>query len=332
MAGLDLDLTEQQVMLRDAVQRLTADIEQPGWNDLSQQLGLAGLTLPEDAGGFGGGVVDVALVMAELGPAFAGAAWLSHAAACQLLGETEPGHPLLSSLAEGSVRAALVSEATAAGLPEVLPDGRIEGTARLVAGGAEAGLFVIATAASVSLVAADDPSLTHDHATLHDGSEVSDLHFAGARSEPVSGSGSRATDMVFAGRCAEAVGLMQRMLADTADYLGQRRQFGAPIASFQALRHRLADMQLSLMQAQALTEAAVTALDREDPDQAMALATARLGVRDAARVVGEGSVQLHGAMGLTEELRLGARYKRLLVIAAGLGSEAGLTKLLAEAD
>jgi alkylation response protein AidB-like acyl-CoA dehydrogenase len=122
------------------------------------------------------------------------------------------------------------------------------------------------------------------------------------------------------------------MLADTADYLGQRRQFGAPIASFQALRHRLADMQLSMMQAQALTEAAVTAIDRDDPDQDMALATARLSVRDAARVVGEGSVQLHGAMGLTEELRLGARFKRLLVIAAGLGSEAGLIELLAETD
>lgn len=332
MAGLDLDLTEQQVMLRDAVQRLTADIEQPGWSDLSQQLGLAGLTLPESAGGFGGGIIDVALVMAELGPALAGADWLPHAAACMVLGEANSDVPPLASLAEGSVRATLVSEATASSVPEVLADGRIEGTARLVSGGAEAALFVIATADPAGLVTASDQGLTRDCTSLHDASEVGDLHFAGTKSKPLTVSGSRATDLVFAGRCAEAVGLMQRMLADTADYLGQRRQFGAPIASFQALRHRLADMQLSMMQAQALTEAAVTAIDRDDPDQDVALATARLSVRDAARVVGEGSVQLHGAMGLTEELRLGARFKRLLVIAAGLGSEAGLIELLAETD
>ena len=84
MASLDLELTEPQQMLVDAVQRLLADVEQPDWQALTAQLGLGALTLPEAAGGFGGGAAEVALVMAELGPALAGADWLSHAAACGL--------------------------------------------------------------------------------------------------------------------------------------------------------------------------------------------------------------------------------------------------------
>jgi alkylation response protein AidB-like acyl-CoA dehydrogenase len=90
-------------------------------------------------------------------------------------------------------------------------------------------------------------------------------------------------------------------------------------------------MQLSALQAQALTEQAVTTLASGDNDSAVSLAAACVAVRDAARVVGEGAVQLHGAMGLTEELRLGARFKRVLAIAAGLGSEAQVLERYAAA-
>lgn len=314
MAGLDLELSEQQALLLGAVQRLTTDVDQPGWIDLTEQLGLGGLTLGEDQGGFGGGMAEVALVMAELGPALAGADWLSHVAACQALGS----HPRAAQLAAGDLRAALVSEASAASLPVLHADSGIEGTARLVAGAAEAAVFVLALGGDLLLIERGATGLTVEAGQLHDGSAVADLHFAGVTAERQAGDPTVATALVMVGRCAEAVGLMQRMLADTADYLGQRRQFGAPIASFQALRHRLADMQLAALQAQALTEAAVVSADYGD------LLAACIAVRDAARVVGEGAVQLHGAMGLTEELRLGARFKRLLVIAAGLGSEAGL--------
>ena len=311
MVGLDLELNEQQTLLRDAVARLTTDVDSPTWADLTEQLGLGGLTLAEDQDGFGGGMIDVALVMALLGPALAGADWLGHAAACSVLsGE--------AGLASGQRRAALVCTATAATLPELHDGHRIDGTARLVAGAAQASLFVIALNDQLLMVPADAAGLSIEPGQLHDGSAVADLHFAGVAAAAIAGDAAAVNALVLAGRCAEAVGLMQRMLADTTDYLGQRRQFGAPIASFQALRHRLADMQLAALQAQALTEAAIMTQDRSD------LLAACIAVRDAARIVGEGAVQLHGAMGLTEELRLGARFKRLLVIAAGLGSEAGL--------
>ena len=311
MAGLDLALSEQQTLLRDAVARLTADVETPDWAMLTDQLGLGGLTLPEDQGGFGGGATEIALVMADLGPALAGADWLSHAAACAALGEG-------ADLATGQQRAALVSRSTAASLPDLRDGNRIEGTARLVAGAAAADLFVVALAAGLLVVPRAAAGLSIEPGQLHDGSAVADLHFAGVMGTPLKGDPAIADGLVRIGRCAEAVGLMQRMLADTAGYLGQRRQFGAPIASFQALRHRLADMQLIALQAQALTEVAVISAAASD------IAAACIAVRDAARQVGEGAVQLHGAMGLTEELRLGARFKRLLVIASGLGSEAGL--------
>lgn len=327
MASLDLELTEAQQMLLDAVQRLLADVETPRWDDLCGQLGLSGLTLPEAAGGFGGDVADVALVMAELGPALAGADWLSHAVACALM----PGdHPALEGLASGEMRAALVCAATAQGLPELVDGKRLEGSARLVAGGAGADLYVIAAAQGLAVVTSDTPGLSCEERPLHDGTHAADLHFAGVVPEILAAS-SDGVDLVRAGRCAEAVGLMQRILADTAHYLAQRRQFGAPIASFQALRHRLADMQLAALQAQALTEQAVTALASADGDAKVSLAAACVAVRDAARTVGEGAVQLHGAMGLTEELRLGARFKRVLAIAAGLGSEAEVLERFADA-
>ncbi|MDE2412373.1 MAG: acyl-CoA dehydrogenase [Sphingomonadales bacterium] len=329
MASLDLDLSDEQVQLRDAVHRLVAAIERPDWQDLTHKLGLGGLTLPEVAGGFGGGMIAVALVMAELGPALAGADWLSHAAACAALGAAEPDHPLAGALVEGRVRAALIGPASAASLPHVRDDDRIEGTAGLVAGGAEAALFVLAADGGLFVVDSDAAGLTREPRKMLDGSLAADLHFAGVVARPLKGRAGAPNAMVRAGRCAEAVGLMQRMVADTAAFLNQRRQFGAPIASFQVLRHRLADMQLAALQAQALTEAAVIAIECAEHGEALALDSARLAIHDAARVVGEGAVQLHGAMGLTEELSLGARFKRLLAISAGLGDEAGLIRQLA---
>lgn len=327
MSTLDLDLTEEQALLLGAVQRLTKDVEQPAWADLAGQLGLTGLTVSPVHGGFGGGVIDVALVMAELGPALAGADWLSHAAACRVLGN----HAAAADLSDGNRRAALVCAASAASLPRVTPGGRIDGTARLVAGGHDAALFVVAGGDAMWLVAADALGLSVEGQALHDGTQVADLHFAGVSGERLDGGGAAADALIRAGRCAEAVGLMQRMLSDTAEYINQRRQFGAPLASFQALRHRLADMQLSMLQAQALTETAVAALDRGEADRFAATAAACVAVREGARVVGEGAIQLHGAMGLTEELRLGARFKRLLKIAADLGSEAQVLAAFAEA-
>lgn len=327
MAILDLPLREEQQMLRDSVQRFLADNPRPGWHALADSLGLAGLALPEAVGGFGGGMIDVALVMAELGPALAGADWLSHVAATTLLVRSAPDHPALPDLATGSRRIAIVCAASAASMPVVEAE-LVRGGAALVAGAAEADLFLLADNDALLLVAAD--KVEQRHRIMHDGSASADLSFALQPADVTllaSGAEARArseyaTDLILAGRCAEAVGLMQRMMADSVDYLGQRQQFGTPIAGFQALRHRAADMQLAMMKAAALTEAAILAVDQDRTGRGQAVSAACIEVGDAVRIVGESAVQIHGAMGLTEELSLGGHFKRALAIAAAFGSRA----------
>lgn len=327
MPILDLPLREEQQMLRDSVQRFLADNPRPGWHALADSLGLAGLALPEAVGGFGGGMIDVALVMAELGPALAGADWLSHVAATTLLVRSAPDHPALPDLATGSRRIAIVCAASAASMP-VVEAGLVRGGAALVAGAAEADLFLLADNDALLLVAAD--KVEQRHRIMHDGSASADLSFSLPPADVTllaSGAEARArseyaTDLILAGRCAEAVGLMQRMMADSVDYLGQRQQFGTPIAGFQALRHRAADMQLAMMKAAALTEAAILAVDQDRTGRGQAVSAACIEVGDAVRIVGESAVQIHGAMGLTEELSLGGHFKRALAIAAAFGSSA----------
>lgn len=330
MAELDLPLSDEQQMLRGSVQRFLADNARPGWRELSESLGLAGLALPESAGGFGGGPIDIAVVMAELGPALAGADWLSHVAATALLARVVPDHPALADLAAGRRRIAIVCTGSTAAMPVV--DGElVRGTAALVAGAAEADLLLLAGDEALLLIPADGDKVEQRHRIMHDGSVSADLTFTlkpGDTTSLANGDAARrwadyANDLILAGRCAEAVGLMQRMIADSIDYLGQRKQFGTAIGRFQSLRHRAADMQLAAMKAAALTEEAILAVDRDRIDRAQAVSAACIEVGDAVRIVGESAVQIHGAMGLTEELSLGGHFKRALAIAAAFGPRAG---------
>lgn len=329
MAELDLPLGEAQRMLRDSVQRFLADVERPGWRELSDTLGLAGIALPENVGGFGGGMIDIAVVMAELGPALAGADWLSHVAATAILARVAPEHPALADLAAGSRRIAVICGASTAAMP-VVDDGLVRGSAMLVAGAAEADLLLVASDEALLLVAADGDKVEQRHRIMHDGSVSADLSFTlkpGDAALLASGDAARAwgdhaNDLILAGRCAEAVGLMQRMIADSIGYLGQRTQFGTPIGRFQSLRHRAADMQLAAMKAAALTETAILAVDQDRADRAQTVSAACVEVGDAVRIVGESALQIHGAMGLTEELSLGGHFKRALAIAAAFGARA----------
>lgn len=110
--------------------------------------------------------------------------------------------------------------------------------------------------------------------------------------------------------CAEIVGLCRTMLRDTAVFLRERRQFGVAIATFQSLRHRMADMAMALELAEAMTDRAIAAFEGDPAERAQAVSAARVLAEEAGRIVGEGAVQLHGAMGLTAELRVGGYFRR----------------------
>lgn len=327
MNSLDIAAGESMQLVLDSLRRLLADRPQPIWSDLVDLLGLGSLLAPESVGGLGGGISDTALLMTELGPALAGADWLSHAAATLLLASLAEEREEIGLLAKGELRAALVCPATAASMPQIDKDGALRGSASLVSGAAEANILVVAGRNATVLVQPALEGLEQRHRIMLDGTVVADLDFTGRQDrreiiayQPLSEEHASAiNEFVLAARCAEAVGLMDRMIGDTASFLVERRQFGQPIANFQALRHRLADMEIARMRAAALTEAAVAAVERGSTDRERVVSAACIEVVDAVRLVGEGAVQLHGAMGLTEELRLGSLFKRALVIAAALG-------------
>lgn len=310
--AFELPLTETATLLQQSVQRYLTDHPRPEWQGLAE-LGLAAVGIPEAAGGIGGGAIERAVIVAELGPALAGADWLAHHLGASLLARLAPDHGLLGALATGEARIALV-----------LGD---SGEVPLVAGAAEADWLLLASPAQTLLVAANTPGLSIRRRAMMDGSLTADLFIAAgleadtvlAEDVDAAVAHSWAADAQSAARCAEAAGLMARMLADTAAYLQQRKQFGVPIASFQVLRHRLADMQMAALKAEGLTERAVLLEGTDGWGHAVSAAVVE--TIDAVRLVGEGAVQLHGGMGVTEELALGGQFKRGLAIAAMLGSK-----------
>jgi alkylation response protein AidB-like acyl-CoA dehydrogenase len=120
--------------------------------------------------------------------------------------------------------------------------------------------------------------------------------------------------------CAEAVGIMDAVLALTAEYLNARRQFGAPIASFQALQHKLADMVIATELARSILLSGVAALSAEDPNQRRrVVSSAKVRITESARLVGGQGIQLHGAIGITEEYILSHYYRRLVTFASRFG-------------
>ena len=129
-----------------------------------------------------------------------------------------------------------------------------------------------------------------------------------------------ARDEGAAAVCSEAVGCMRKVLADTVEYAKQRHQFGQPIGSFQALQHRMVDMYIEVEQAVAAVYLAVLNLDAEPDVRARAVSAAKVTVGRAARFVGQNAVQLHGGMGMTEELAIGHYFKRLTAMQYEFGS------------
>lgn len=142
----------------------------------------------------------------------------------------------------------------------------------------------------------------------------------------------RSLDDGAAAVCSEAVGIMRRVVADTVEYAKQRKQFGVPIGSFQALQHRMVDMSLELEQAVAAVYLAVMNLDAEPRQRRRAVSAAKITIARAARFIGQNAVQLHGGMGLTEELAIGHYFKRLTVIETEFGSATDHLRRYADAS
>ena len=130
------------------------------------------------------------------------------------------------------------------------------------------------------------------------------------------------TDRAIAAVCAEAVGIMDVLRETTLEYLKTRKQFGKPLGSFQALRHRAVDMLIACEEARSLTLMATLSLDKPARERRRAVSAAKAHIGRAGRKVGQEAVQLHGGMGVTDELKVGHYFKRLTMIDTFFGDAA----------
>jgi alkylation response protein AidB-like acyl-CoA dehydrogenase len=201
--------------------------------------------------------------------------------------------------------------------------------AKLIVTARTAGETADAHGISLFLVDRDNPGLRlHEYPTI-DGRQAADVILDEVTLPPEALLGEegmalglleRMGDEAIAAICAEALGIMRRLLRDTIDYTTQRRQFGQPIANFQVLQHRMVDMYMQTEMAISATYLATLTLDADPIERAKAASAAKVTVSNACHFVGQNAIQLHGAMGMTDELPVGHYFKRASVIEGELGT------------
>jgi alkylation response protein AidB-like acyl-CoA dehydrogenase len=314
------------------------------WRQFAE-LGILGLGIPEALGGIGGSPFDAMVVMEELGRALVIEPYLSSAivgAGILVRAGNTTQQRLLPDIAAGEIRVAfahgepnsrwmldaVATRATRQGASWVL-----QGRKAMVADGAGAQFLMVSarTASGLSLFLAPGTSegVTRTALVTHDGSSVAEIGLDGVRLPADALIGTEgaalpliqsASDVAIAGLCAEAVGAMDALLALTLTYVKSRRQFGVSIGSFQALQHRMAEMLLHAELARSLSYLATAKLAlSDDTERRRAMSAAKFLVGRSARFVGQEAVQLHGGMGVSDELATSHYFKRLTLINASFG-------------
>ncbi|WP_322045021.1 acyl-CoA dehydrogenase family protein [Paraburkholderia sp. J67] len=321
------------------------------WKTLGRDLGVLGVALPERVGGFGGGAVETMIVMEELGSVlfiepFLETCVMAAGALARIGGEV--AEDALGRIASGEAVFACGWEEVASGGRLAFIDTRarrnaqggwrLDGAKQVVMAAPWATQLLVAArtsgargdAAGLSLFLVDKDAAgvaARDYATI-DGRWASDLVFEGVdlSARALLGAEGEALtvleavrDTAIAAVCAEAVGVLKRLHGDTLDYTRERKQFGQPIARFQALQHRMVDMYLQVELANSAMYLAALSLDKPVADRQRATSAAKVTISKACRFVGQNAVQLHGAMGMTDELALGHYFKRATVLESAFG-------------
>jgi alkylation response protein AidB-like acyl-CoA dehydrogenase len=316
------------------------------WSALAEQ-GLLSISLPEAQGGIGG-AAEVMLVMEEIGRSLVLEPFMSTIALCAPLiaerGSAAQQANLLPRVAAGECKLALAHGE---------PDARyvldyVRATARQDAGGwllsggkqtvldgAVADRFIVSAnvpgGIGLFLVDAAAAGLEVIRYRTQDDRSAADLVLRDVRVPADAQLGEdgdalpaieRAFDRGISALCAEAVGAIDAVMQATVEYTKSRKQFGQPIGRFQALQHRMADMFVHATQARSMSALATEHCTRPDAAGRRDLAAAKACIGKAARFVGQQAVQLHGGMGLADELAVGHYFKRLTLIDATFGDTA----------
>lgn len=320
------------------------------WEAFANELGILGAPFSEDLGGLGGGAIENMIVMEEFGKALVvepylgtvviGGGFLKHsgyAGASDLIGGIIEGKTIIAfAYAEPQGRYTWSDLKTTAKKDGA---GYVINGHKAVVVGAPWATHLIVTARTgggqrdtdgVSVFIVEKGAkgvVTRDYPTV-DGQRASEVYFenvsVGADALIGKEGGGlplveKVLDEATAAACAEAVGAMRQLHTGTLDYARQRKQFGVPIASFQVLQHRMVDMFMNVEQSVSMTYMATIKLT-DDAERAKAVSAAKVQIGKACKFVGQNAIQIHGGMGMTDELAIGHYFKRATMIEGLYGS------------
>jgi alkylation response protein AidB-like acyl-CoA dehydrogenase len=354
---MNFDYNEEQQLLADSVRRFLAkdyDFEarrkivasKDGWSPAVwaqlAEMGLTGLPFSPDYGGFGGGAVDLMGVMEAAGDALLVEPYLATvglgAQFVARAGSEAQKKAVLPAVVEGRLRMAFAhtekgarynlakveAKATKAG-----GGWEISGEKLVVLGAPAADKLVVSanTEKGLSLFLLDNKSVKVKACVTLDEQRAGDVSFSKAQGELLGAEGGalpvieEVVDFATALICAESVGAMKFACDTTLEYLKTRKQFGVPIGTFQALQHRMVDMYIAQEQARSMACLACSKMDApaDARDRARAVSAAKIKIADNARLVSQEAIQLHGGMGMSEELKVSHTFRRLTMIAQQFG-------------
>ncbi|MFD6894160.1 acyl-CoA dehydrogenase family protein [Rhodococcus sp. NPDC060086] len=355
---MNFELDTEQDLLRKTVRDLLADaydVEtrnrvaegELGWSrEIWQQLadlGVLGLPFPEKHGGMGAGPVEVMAVMTELGAALApepvlAAVYLPGGLVADV-GSDDQRDEFLPRLSEGALLMAFAHDEPGTRWPSTAVattaardgDGwTLTGRKNPVLHGECAETLIVSAqlpggGVGLFVVSAEADGLTRTAYHTHDERRGAQIVLDGVSAAPL-GEAADASAAIVAAQvraqavlCAEATGAIDRAVRSTADYLKQRKQFGVPLSTFQALTHRAADMYVQYELAASMSLYATMALADGIVDPVIA-SRAKLQVGRSARAIGQEAVQMHGGIGVTAEHSIGHYLSRLTAIEHTLGT------------
>ena len=350
---MDFNFSDEQEQLRDAVrkwvdkgydfERRRALVAEGGFSrgaygELTD-LGLGGLYIPEALGGLGMGPIEGMVVMEELGRGIV----------LEPLAQTLIAGALLSGYASPEVQAAWCEKvATGEALVVLahleraaryqlahcqttaeLQNGQwiLTGAKSVVPAGDQADALLVPAMANgqmgLYLVTRNTAGVATRGYLTQDGSRAAELSLQQAPATLVTTGGMtallHAQDIGIAAVCAEAVGVMDKTVAITVEYMNMRKQFGVAISSFQALRHRVADMKMQLELARSMSYYASLKLNAPQDERRRAMARAKYQLGTSMRFVGQQAVQLHGGIGVTDEYIVSHYFKKLTQLELSFG-------------
>jgi len=336
-------------------------VSDQAWATLAE-LGMTALPVPEEQGGFSGSAIDMMVVMQEIGRGLVIEPYFATVLGVEFLKRTGSHEALLEQVAGGELKlACALGERQArhetfdiATTAQAIGQGfHLNGRKTVVVHGAQADMLIVSARTagkqrdtdgiSLFVVPADAVGVTRrDYRTI-DCQRAADIDFVDVKL-PASallgevGEGWEVLDAVsdygVTLLCAEAIGAMDALNGATLEYLKTRQQFGVPIGKFQALQHRMAEMYMQLEQARSMaTLAAVKVSSPDVGERRRTVSAAKVKIGQAMKYVGQQAIQMHGGMGVTNELPAAHHFKRLTIIEAMLGdTDHHLARFIAQPD